>query len=187
MTSGLVSLAKACHGMIGARTRPSGRAPVVNAVAISSIVQPPRPVSLTGVRFRADKGAKLRDLEPDIGTAEIAGHIRFSEEIARRMAISAVAECGEILSALDLALGIGRGGLNRRARQSVSASSRGVPSPARFRHFYIQQPRRVAARIAQPLGVVKVFALDKADRVDLAHVGQLVGAHQQVVGTVLLD
>jgi hypothetical protein len=36
---------EACQGMIGARMRPSGRCPLVIAVAISSVDQLPRPVS----------------------------------------------------------------------------------------------------------------------------------------------
>jgi hypothetical protein len=39
-----------------------------------------------------------------------------------------------------------------------------------------------ALDIVEPQG-----ALDHADRIDLAHIGGIVGAHQDVVGTILLD
>ncbi len=42
-----------CHGMTGARMRPSGVSPLVIAVTICSSVQLPRPVALSGVRLGA--------------------------------------------------------------------------------------------------------------------------------------
>ena len=46
-----VRAAKACHGMLGASMRPSGRLPSWIAATICASVQLPRPVTLSGVRF----------------------------------------------------------------------------------------------------------------------------------------
>src|SRR5436190_23063116 len=53
--SSAVSDAKACHGMIGARRRPSGRSPACIAFTICSRVQLPMPVFLSGVMFGPTK------------------------------------------------------------------------------------------------------------------------------------
>src|SRR4029079_8585457 len=50
-TSPAARFANACQGMIGARTRPSGRFPVVIDVAIPPADHLPRPFSGCGVRF----------------------------------------------------------------------------------------------------------------------------------------
>src|SRR5215211_5216211 len=50
-TSSRVRFANACHGMIGASTRPPGRWPLVIAATISSVDHLPRPVSWSGVRL----------------------------------------------------------------------------------------------------------------------------------------
>src|SRR6266478_3525633 len=54
--------------------------------------------------------------------------------------------------------------------------------------FEIQQSGCVGAEDRLALGVVEPGgALDKADRVGLAHIGRIVGAHQDVIGAVLVD
>src|SRR6201987_6048364 len=63
-----------------------------------------------------------------------------------------------------------------------------APRSTRRRDFDVQQPRSVAAEDRPALGVVEPCrTLDKADRVDLAHIGGIIGAHQNVVGAILFD
>src|SRR4051812_31887734 len=50
----------------------------------------------------------------------------------------------------------------------------------------VEQAGGVVAEDGAALGVVEALAaLDKPDRVDLAHVGRVVGAHQHMIGAVL--
>ena len=51
---------------------------------------------------RAVKHAQLRDVEADLGPAEIAGHVGFPEKIPRRMAVGAKPKRDQVLSTLDL-------------------------------------------------------------------------------------
>src|SRR5271166_6586692 len=56
------------------------------------------------------------------------------------------------------------------------------------RDFEIEQARRIAAKDRAALDIVEPRrAFDNADRVYLAHIGRIIGAHQDVVGAVLLD
>src|SRR5438105_10285824 len=51
-----------------------------------------------------------------------------------------------------------------------------------------EQPRCISTENSAPRRIVEpVCALDKADRVDFAHIRRIVGAHQDVIGAVLLD
>jgi hypothetical protein len=99
MPSDLVRCLNDATGIGGARIRPSGRFPVVIAVAICSSVQLPRAVSLSGVRLGPQKTPRLgtskltsepRDTEiPRYRDTEIPSHIRFPEKASWRMAIGA--------------------------------------------------------------------------------------------------
>src|SRR5439155_18236903 len=71
---------------------------------------------------------------------------------------------------------------------SRACSLRSTRLPSSDWKLQIQQPRRIAAedrparRVVEPEG-----ALDEADRVNLAHVGRVVGADENVVGAVFVD
>ena len=49
----------------------------------------------------ADEGAEARQLEADVGAAEVARHVRIAEEVARRVAVVATRDGDEILAARD--------------------------------------------------------------------------------------
>src|SRR5262245_28399733 len=51
-----------------------------------------KPGFLVGREVWAMEDAKIRDLESDLGAAEIARHVRFAEEIARRVTVVATAK-----------------------------------------------------------------------------------------------
>ena len=51
------------------------------------------------------ENAEAGNFEANFGTAERARKVRFAEEIARRVAVVAAAEAGEIFSAVRLRVG----------------------------------------------------------------------------------
>ena len=88
--------------MIGASWRPSGRFPVVIAVAICSSVQAPIPVSLSGVMFRPLNSTEARNFEAHVRAPEIFGHVRLAQEESGRMTVVTAGDHDEVFAAVDL-------------------------------------------------------------------------------------
>ena len=93
--------------MTGNSLRPFGISPLVMAAIICSVVQPPRPVSLSGLRLPPTK-TPTPGIPNHLGAREIAFQVRLAEKRPGRMTAAAAGNCHKILAALDLGFG-GRG------------------------------------------------------------------------------
>jgi hypothetical protein len=78
-----------------------------------------------------DDGPDAGNRESDIGTCQRAGKVRLAQEIARRMAVVAAGDGGEILATLDLRVcRRGSGGAKNRGRgNSLTVDLRGQNAP----------------------------------------------------------
>ena len=75
----------------------------------------------------------------------------------------------------------------QRFRSRRQAFEQHLPLSSILWDFDIQQACSIAAEDRPALVIIEPrCTLDKADRVDLAHIGRLVGTHQHVVGAILL-
>src|SRR5271165_547909 len=97
----LGSSENAFDGIHGDSLRPSGRTPVVKAVTIWSVVQPPRPVSMSGVRFRGTKTPRPGSPKPM--SAPLEGFFsKLARSVLRHIRVASKQELKErILAAID--------------------------------------------------------------------------------------
>src|SRR6516225_3599416 len=123
---------------------------------------------------------------------------RSLSSLSRASTSRCLALCGTgIYSSLDT-IWVGTGDGNDDV--SAGCNSRNCSSDRNFmfaswgleygvtRHLNVQQPGRVAAEDRSALAIVESGCpLDHADRINLSHVGGIVGAHQDVIRTILLD
>ena len=77
--------ARSRPGMTGNSLRPFGISPLVIAAIICSVFQPPRPVSLSGVRLPPTKTPTPGIAESDLGAREGACQVRLAEKGPGRM------------------------------------------------------------------------------------------------------